>query len=513
MLKFLKYIVCIVLIVSCNEPTKKDAEQPGEVAYPNEPHRLKLHFSPKGKWMNDPNGLFQANQRYHLFYQYYPDSTVWGPMHWGHATSTDLLHWDHQPIALYPDSLGYIFSGSAVIDSSNTSGFGNAGKSPVVAIFTHHDPKGEKKGTSTYQYQSIAYSLDEGQTWTKYAGNPVLKNPGIKDFRDPKVSWHKPSKKWIMSLATLDRITFYSSPNLKDWTKESEFGEKSGAHGGVWECPDLFTLYNEKDEEVWVLLVSINPGGPNGGSATQYFTGQFDGKTFTPYDTITRWIDYGPDNYAGVTWSNTGSQKIFIGWMSNWDYGQKVPTANWRSAMTLPRELSLERVGQQYFVRSWFTSSLYSEMNEQIRLENVDAKNYDVTAKTGKLTGPAIFTVISGKIESFSVTLSNAAGEQLVVGYDKAANNYFIDRTKSGKVDFEQRFASRSTAPRVRRDSAINLTLVIDNASVEVFADEGLPMMTAIFFPTSNYTDIKLQSADGFIANSLLFSHIKPTIK
>jgi fructan beta-fructosidase len=296
-----------------------------------EEHRPQFHFSPPQKWMNDPNGMVYFNGSYHLFYQYYPDSTVWGPMHWAHATGSDLVHWKNEPIALYPDSLGYIFSGSAVVDKKNTTGFGKNGKIPLVAIFTHHDPKTE--GRTDFENQSIAYSLDEGKTWTKYAGNPVLKNPGIVDFRDPKVMWYENRQKWVMTLATKDRVTFYSSPNLKEWKKESEFGEKVGAHGGVWECPDLFSLdFNGKT--YWVLFVSVNPGGPNKGSATQYFIGEFDGSKFTPLDTDARWVDWGADNYAGVTWSNTGNRRIFLGWMSNWQYAQVVPTQKWRSAMT-----------------------------------------------------------------------------------------------------------------------------------------------------------------------------------
>ncbi len=301
----MKYTLILFMLLACNTVKKLHAQ-----TY-SDPYRPQIHFSPKEHWMNDPNGMVFYKGVYHLFFQYYPDSTVWGPMHWGHATSKDLVHWKQQPIALYPDSLGYIFSGSAVIDQQNTSGFGKNGHPPMVAIFTHHDPKGEKEGRNNFQNQSLAYSLDEGKTWTKYAGNPVLKNPGIKDFRDPKVRWYEEGKKWIMTLATLDRIDFYSSKNLKTWTKESEFGKDLGAHGGVWECPDLFPM-NYKGKTVWILIVNINPGGPNGGSATQYFTGDFDGKTFIPYQTDTRWLDYGPDEYAGITWSNTGNrQNIF----------------------------------------------------------------------------------------------------------------------------------------------------------------------------------------------------------
>jgi fructan beta-fructosidase len=421
----------------------------------DEPFRPRFHFSPHEKWMNDPNGLVYFNGTYHLFFQHYPNDIVWGPMHWGHATSKDLVHWQQQPIALYPDSLGYIFSGSAVVDSANTSGFGRAGKIPLVAIFTHHDPKGEKNGSNTFQNQSLAYSLDGGATWTKYAGNPVLKNPGITDFRDPSVAWHAKEKKWVMSLATKDRISFYSSPDLKHWSKESEFGQHLGAHGGVWECPDLFTL-KEKDRTWWVLLVSNNPGGPNGGSGTQYFIGDWDGQRFTPADTSTRWIDYGPDDYAGITFNNTGGRRIFLGWMSNWEYANQVPTATWRNAMTLPRDLSLRRLNNKLYLASRpakETSGLYN-----LHLSNIPAG------------------------QSFSLHFSNAAGDELVIGYDKPANQYYIDRSKAGHTDFHPGFGGRYTAPRLSTAKNSTLTIIMDASSAELFADDGLTVMTAVFF-------------------------------
>jgi fructan beta-fructosidase len=256
--------------------------------------------------MNDPNGMVYYKGEYHLFYQHYPEKSVWGPMHWGHAISTDLVHWEHMPIAIYPDSLGYIFSGSAVADYNNTSGLGTKENPPLVAFFTYHDMKAEKEGRFTeIESQAIAYSLDKGRTWTKYKGNPVVKNPGIRDFRDPKVIWHNDSKQWIMSIASGQVIKFYSSPNCLDWTYLSEFGEGRGEHGGVWECPDLFPLQVKGSNETkWVLIVNINPGGPAGGSATQYFVGDFNGKEFISAQSKTQWMDYGKDNYAGVTWSN-----------------------------------------------------------------------------------------------------------------------------------------------------------------------------------------------------------------
>jgi fructan beta-fructosidase len=288
----------------------------------HEQYRPQVHFSPPAHWMNDPNGMVYYGGTYHLFYQYYPKGTVWGPMHWGHATSTDLVHWTNRPIALYPDSIGLIFSGSAVVDFNNTSGLGKAGKPPLVAIFTQHSQAREKAGRSDAQNQSLAYSNDGGTSWKMYEHNPVLKNPGIIDFRDPNVMWYAPGAKWVMSLATRDRITFYSSKNLKDWKKESEFGQHLGAHGGVWECPDLFPLTAAGGKTLWVLLVNINPGGPQGGSATQYFTGSFDGVKFTAQGTGTRWLDQGTDEYAGVTWHNTGARRIFLGWMCQPRHGE-----------------------------------------------------------------------------------------------------------------------------------------------------------------------------------------------
>lgn len=459
--------------------------------------------------MNDPNGMVYYNGTYHLMYQYYPDSTVWGPMHWGHATSKDLVNWTHLPIALYPDSLGYIFSGSAVADVHNTSGFGKEGKVPLVAIFTHHNDQQEKAGSNTFQYQSLAFSLDDGKTWTPYGGNPVLKNPGIRDFRDPKVSWHEASKKWIMTLATMDRITFYSSPDLKQWTKESEFGKEFGAHGGVWECPDLFPL-EYHGQQVWILLVSINPGGPNSGSATQYFTGRFDGHRFTPYQTDTRWLDYGPDNYAGVTWSNTGDRKIFIGWMSNWQYAQVVPTQTWRSAMTVPRDLGLEKIGEKYFVTSRPVPELDALAEKPVVISNIRPGTFDLTPRIGSYTGAARLHLSADSINNFSITLSNKQGQKVVIGYDKDSNQYYLDRRASGKTAFEKGFAARHTAPCLSSDANLDLTLVLDVASVELFADKGLTVMTQTFFPDRPYTNISITAPETFTIKRLEYTRLRP---
>ncbi|MCB2407855.1 glycoside hydrolase family 32 protein [Hymenobacter lucidus] len=474
-------------------------------------YRPSYHFSPAKMWMNDPNGMVYYKGTYHLFFQHYPEAMVWGPMHWGHATSKDLVHWQEQPIALFPDKLGWIFSGSAVIDENNTAGFG---KNAMVAIFTHHNDPEEKKKTNKHQYQSLAYSLDEGQTWTKYAGNPVLPNPGIQDFRDPKVSWNTVAKKWIMTLATKDRITFYSSPNLKNWTKESEFGEKLGAHGGVWECPDLFPLTLDGKQQ-WVLLVSINPGGPNGGSATQYFIGQFDGKKFTPASTQTRWVDYGKDNYAGVTYAGTGPRRIFQGWMSNWEYANQVPTSPWRNAMTVPRELALRKVGQEVFLTSQPVKEVAQLMQPGgVTLQNLTvSKELDLSGKLSGLGDKFQLKLSTRQLTDFALVLANTKGEELVIGYDKKANEYYVDRSKAGLAGFSSTFAGRHPGPRRATTPAADLTLLVDASSVEVFADNGLTALTELFFPTQTLSSIKIKSEAGLVISELSYIRLAPDAK
>ncbi|TGE23939.1 glycoside hydrolase family 32 protein [Hymenobacter aquaticus] len=474
-------------------------------------YRPAYHFSPARMWMNDPNGMVYSQGVYHLFFQHYPEAMVWGPMHWGHATSKDLVHWQEQPIALFPDKLGWIFSGSAVIDENNTAGFG---KNALVAIFTHHNDPEEKKKTNRHQYQSLAYSLDQGQTWTKYAGNPVLPNPGIQDFRDPKVSWNTAAGKWIMTLATKDRITFYSSPDLKAWTKESEFGEKLGAHGGVWECPDLFPLTLDGKQQ-WVLLVSINPGGPNSGSATQYFIGQFDGKKFTPASTATRWVDYGKDNYAGVTYANTGARRIFQGWMSNWEYANQVPTSPWRNAMTVPRELALRKVGADVFLTSQPVPEIGRALTAgSVKLQNLTVKpTLDLTGKLPGLGDKFQLKMSTRQLTDFALVLANGRGEELVIGYDKKANEYYVDRSKSGLVAFSDKFPGRHAGPRRATTPAADLTLLVDASSVEVFADQGLTALSELFFPSEPFTTLTVKSAAGLSISELSYSRLATEAK
>jgi fructan beta-fructosidase len=475
----------------------------------HELYRPGFHFSPKEKWMNDPNGMVRFEGVYHLFFQYYPNDIVWGPMHWGHATSSDLVHWQQQPIALYPDSLGYIFSGSAVVDSANTSGFGEPGRTPLVAVFTHHDPVGEKQHTTTFQNQSIAYSLDKGASWTKYPGNPVLKNPGITDFRDPNVSWHAKEKMWVMTLATRDRISFYSSPDLKKWSKESEFGEGIGAHGGVWECPDLFSFTRkeaDKERTYWILLISNNPGGPNGGSGTQYFIGDWDGHVFTPLDRSTRWVDYGPDDYAGVLWNNAGRRRIFLGWMSNWDYATKVPTTTWRNAMTIPRNVFLLDANGKPYLASLPAPEVLSLAKHKMTLRRIAVdSSRDISSQLQDQAGRYLLNVQGAADQSVAFVFYDKAGEQVIFGYNNVKQEYYIDRSASGKTDFHPGFGGIYTAPRISKDKELKLQFVMDRSSLEVFADGGLTVMTAVYFSQQPLTHVKVNCTDRWLIKELTY--------
>lgn len=451
----------------------------------NEKYRPSFHFTPQYGWMNDPNGMVYLDGEYHLFYQYNPYGSKWGNMHWGHAVTKDLKKWEHLPVAIVPDSLGTIFSGSAIIDKNNTAGFG---KDALIAIYT---------SAGRTQTQSIAYSLDKGRTFTKYDHNPVLADPSIADFRDPKVMWHDGTQHWVMSLATSQTITFYSSKNLKEWEKLSEFGEGIGNHGGVWECPDLFTLKAPDGKTKWILFVSINPGGPNGGSATQYFIGDFDGKTFKadalPYPL---WLDYGRDNYAGVTWSNVpqnDGRRLFIGWMNNWDYANNVPILNFKSANTVPRELKLVNNGKHLVVANPPVKEIQDLRNGSTN--TVGDIKVDKAYTIDKLLGDNMgayeveMTIKPSSVTSFGFKLTNAKGENLHFIFDLAKETLSIDRKNSGLTDFSNNFASVNNAPLVKKDS-YKVRLLIDKASSELFINDGELVSTNLIFPSEPYNTL-----------------------
>jgi fructan beta-fructosidase len=516
-IRLLIFLAIIVTSIGC-QPDRKSAEvvQTNTKEKFTEQHRPQFHFSPPTHWMNDPNGLVYYRGEYHLFYQHYPDSMRWGPMHWGHAVSKDLFHWEHLPIALYPDSLGMIFSGSAVVDSLNTSGLGSATIPPLVAMFTYHKMEREKAGAIDYQSQGIAFSTDKGRSWTKYSANPVIKNPGVKDFRDPKMFWHKPSMQWITTLVAGDHAEFFGSKDLIHWTKLGEFGREYGDHGGVWECPDLFELpVQGESEKKWVLIISINPGAPQGGSASQYFVGNFDGKKFTcdTEKTKSSWLDYGQDNYAGVTWSNApNDRKIFQGWMSNWDYAQNVPTSPWRSAMTVPRDLSLVNINGEYLLKNTPVGEVLGQARDIRSFADLVVKDsFDVS---DAVSVPLSQSILEGAIEakSFEIVFANSKGEKYVTGFDASGNKFFSDRAKSGKTGFSDKFKPIQFAPRFLRDGMIQFRIVADVSSFEVFYDDGLSVLTSVVFPNEDFSKVVIRSKGADVQLPVLSIKQVPSI-
>ncbi|MGI8316368.1 glycoside hydrolase family 32 protein [Halobacillus mangrovi] len=462
--------------------------------YYQERYRPHIHFTPEQMWMNDPNGLVYFEGEYHLFYQYHPDSKQWGPMHWGHAVSKDLIAWEHLPVALYPDDLGMIFSGSAVVDHKDTSGFFD-GKPGLVAVFTHAD--------GDLQRQSIAYSKDRGRTWVKYDENPVIQNPGFKDFRDPKVFWHEMTQKWVMVLAAGRKVQFYTSPDVKQWTYVSEFGEGWGEQEGVWECPDLFPITNEvTGEKKWVLPIGIDAGAPSGGSGTQYFIGSFDGKHFVPHQPkeSVRWLDYGKDFYASQSFSDVPGRRVVLAWMSNWQYANDVPTDPWRSAMTIPRELSLSMVdGQERLMQKPIT-----ELTKLIenRIEN---EPFSLKEKQSiELIQPAspFLWELDMEIEKGGAFEGRLFGKQeagLRVGIDRERNAIYVQRDRT-EIDFSKEYVCTCEAPLSGDRSSFHLKLVCDHSSVELFVGDGEISMTNLYLPAADHeTKLKVEAVRGTV--------------
>ena len=471
--------------VCCKEMKLSDTFDTGN----REKFRPTYHFSPLYGWMNDPNGMVYKDGEYHLFYQHNPYGSKWGNMHWGHAISKDLINWEHRPDAITPDALGTIFSGSAVVDTDNTAGFG-AGA--IVAIYTQNSDR---------QVQSIAYSTDNGRSFTKYENNPVLTSDA-RDFRDPKVFWHKETQRWIMLLAVGQEMQIFSSSNLKDWAFESSFGEGQGAHGGVWECPDLFELpVDGTNEKKWVLLCNLNPGGPFGGSATQYFVGTFNGKEFVNESpSKTKWMDWGKDHYATVTWSDApDNRRIAIAWMSNWQYANDVPTSQYRSPNSVPRDLSLFTVDGETYLQS-------APSPELLKLRDISQK------RSFKVNGTrTIKDMIAGNEGAYEIELTienqhadvigfrlyNDKGEEVDMQYDMKEKKFSMDRCKSGDVGFNENFPMLTWTTIESGKDELKLRLFVDKSSVEAFGDGGRFVMTNQVFPSEPYTHIDFYSKGG----------------
>jgi fructan beta-fructosidase len=480
-----------------------------------EPWRPQFHFTPERNWMNDPNGLAFFDGEYHLFYQHNPFGDEWGHMSWGHAASPDLVHWQQLPLALAEEDGEMVFSGCVVADPDNTSGLGEADKAALVAIYTAHRTRPQ------LQTQCLAFSLDRGRTWSRYAGNPVL-DVGESNFRDPKVFWHDSTRRWIMVVSRPERRTlgFYCSPNLKDWAHLGDFGP-AGSTAGIWECPDLFPLRDGGDgRERWVLVVSVGGGAPAGGSGCQYFVGEFDGDRFTE-DLPSReplWLDYGRDLYSFASWSGipgSDGRRLGIGWMSNWDYAGEVPTSPWRGAMTVPRELTLRRTADglrlcQRPVREIRFLSTDGQQRRSLTGETATEWLANLTRADGQ-AGLAV-DFVPGEARRFGVRVRHGESEETTVTCDIAAGELALDRSRSGVCGFAPDFAGVHRAPIGLRDGHLRLEFLCDASSVEVFANDGEIVITDVIFPQDmrltfevfgDSADLRLESIEVWSIDSI----------
>ena len=477
-----------------------------------EKYRPAFHHTPLYGWMNDPNGMFYKDGVWHLYYQYNPYGSKWQNMTWAHSTSTDLVNWEHHPNAIEPNGLGSVFSGSCIVDKANTAGFG---KDEIIALYT---------SAGINQMQSLAHSSDNGETFEIYPGNPVITLES--EARDPNMFWNEETKEWNLLLAhALDHeMLIFTSPDLKTWTLQSSFGKGLGAQDGVWECPDLMQLpVNGTSEKKWVLICNLNPGGVFGGSATQYFVGDFDGKTFT-VDTPasgtvpTKWMDLGKDHYATVSWSDApDDRRVVIGWMSNWQYAAEVPTKQFRSANTLPRDISLFRGDDgEYYI-----STLPSPEVNALRDKKVTTvKSKSIGKNPLKYPLPTAndgiceidLTVTATKNTPVSITLSNAKGEHCDMVFNPADCTFSFDRTESGLTDFSQDFPAKVNAPTLRNSNSQSIRIFVDRSSIEVFDTDGNFVMTNLVFPTEAYSTVSL-AADGGKAtlNSMEIYSLNPS--
>lgn len=462
-----------------------------------EKYRPAFHHTPRYGWMNDPNGMFYKDGRWHLYYQYNPYGSKWQNMTWGHSVSDDLVNWEHLPEAIRPNGLGSVFSGSCAVDHDNTAGFGS---DAVIALYT-------SAGTS--QMQSLASSTDDGLTFNIYPSNPVLTLES--EARDPKVFWNDSTKEWNMILAhALDHeMLIFSSPDMKSWTLQSSFGKGLGAQGGVWECPDLFELpVAGTDEKKWVLLCNINPDGPFGGSGTQYFVGDFDGKTFkadtdAAGNVSTKWLDYGKDHYATVTWSDApDGRRVALGWMSNWQYAADVPTMQFRSANTLPREMGLFRApdGEVYAssAPSPELEALRGKLAAKVKKTTVGrkARSFALPSENGGIC-EILMDIEASKAKTVNIVLSNSQGEKVVMQYDPAAATLSFDRTQSGITDFSEGFPAVTMTPTHEASGRIALRIFVDRSSMEVFGNDGEFVMTNLVFPRTPYTALSVSTEGG----------------
>lgn len=481
-------------------------------------YRPEYHHTPLYGWMNDANGLVYKDGEYHLYFQYNPYGSKWGNMHWGHSVSKDLVHWQHLDPAIARDTLGHIFSGSTVIDKNNSAGYG---KDAMIAFYTSAS---DEHG----QIQCMAYSNDNGRTYTKYENNPILTPfDGLKDFRDPKVFWYEPAQKWYMIVSADKNMRFYSSTDLKQWEYLSQFGEGYGVQPNQFECPDFIQLPvdGNKDNMKWVMIVNINPGCPFGGSATEYFIGDFDGKEFK-CDTdksVTKWLDFGKDHYATVCFSNTGDRIIAVPWMSNWQYANVTPIRQYRGANALPRELSLYTKNGEIYMAANVVKETEALRKSTRNIESLSVEGETVidSITDGLNSGVELeMDIVPGKAQTVGFDIMNAKGEKTKIYLDLKSGRAVMDRTESGLIAFGEKaephfkenhdrrktesinyindFALGTWAPlSLCEGKSYHLNVFVDKCSVELFVDGGRIAMTNLVFPTEVYNSLRFYTEGG----------------
>jgi fructan beta-fructosidase len=505
---FYSFILFLLVFGSCRQ---------AEIPF-HEKYRPQVHFSPLKNCMYEPTGLVYFDGEYHLFYRYNIKGINGNPKHWGHAVSTDLVHWNPLAVALSPDHLGAIASGSVVSDTKNTSGLGTINNPPLVAIFTYHNYEIEQNGGIDVQTQGLAYSLDKGRTWTKYKGNPVIPNPGLRDFHDPKVIWYEPKEQWIMALAVERRVRIYTSPNLKDWSYASDFGLNLDSKENVWERPDLFELPigNGSNKTKWILTVNVELGF-NKEWKTGFFAGDFDGEVFTSLQTSPYGTDYGNDNYGGITFNNLpDGRHILIGWMNNWEYANHIPTSPWRGSLTIPRKLRLEQTPFYYLLASQPVEEISTLYGKHVIIHNIDVVQ-DIHADgfmdvTSRIHFPLLPSEVIirfktenqiplGFAERFGIKLRNNEGEYILAGYDTYHQQFYIDRSSHSALEiFPKTFSTAQVSGYDANESGtLDMQIILDAASIELFAMDGKAVITDTFYPSSDFNMMEIFAENGKI--------------
>jgi fructan beta-fructosidase len=498
----MKQLSVIILILLLNQGCSLK-----EPSGTKEKYQPAIHFSPGKVWTSDAIGLVSEGSDYHLFYQFLSDSSDFGKLEWGHARSKDLIDWQHEMKITLPDNLSEVLLSTTVVDVRNTSGLGKDGKAPWVALALLHKNEDHFAGVIDFNNLALVFSLDNGQTWSKHNSKSNFTISDLQECKFPRLIWHDESRKWIMVGSRNDRVSFYSSTDLINWAFESDFGAGQGSHIGSWEYVDFFRLrVNGENETKWILGVSVDQGALNGGSGIQYFPGNFDGHEFEFIGEKPKWVDYGKDNYAGITCQDSASGRtLFVGWMNNWQYANLIPATGWRGILTFPRELSLVKKHNEYLLNAQPARELQTIPQDKKELQETEIEglvelHHDFeTPIELKLNFNTSNMTQFGFAEKFGIELSNATGEKMIIGYNNLEKYFFIDRLNAGNFIESPDFNWVNYAPYMENESLMDWHLIIDGSSVELFAKNGLIVMTERIFPTEAFNSIKLFADHGKI--------------